>query len=117
MLLRPRPHLSVFSFQFSGFRFQFSSFKFQVSGFSFQVSSFRFQIHAQLEQEASANFRTLDQEALARIEMSFQIQDAFRGSTPAPGVVFRAPAENILALRPSPVHAGPVDARTSNIEH
>ena len=34
-------------------------------------------LHAQLEQEASANFRTPDQEVLARIEMSFQIQDAF----------------------------------------
>jgi hypothetical protein len=34
-------------------------------------------LRAQLEQEASANFRTLDQEALARIEMSFQIQEAF----------------------------------------
>jgi hypothetical protein len=34
-------------------------------------------LHAQLEQEASANFRSLDQEALARIEMSFQIQEAF----------------------------------------
>ena len=36
-------------------------------------------LRAQLEQEAAANFRTLDQEALARIEMSFQIQDAFSG--------------------------------------
>jgi hypothetical protein len=34
-------------------------------------------LRAQLEQEAAANFRTLDQEALARIEMSFQIQEAF----------------------------------------
>ena len=34
-------------------------------------------LHAQLEQEASANFRTLDQEALARIEVSFQMQEAF----------------------------------------
>jgi hypothetical protein len=34
-------------------------------------------LRAQLEQEASANFRSLDQEALARIEMSFQIQEAF----------------------------------------
>jgi len=34
-------------------------------------------LHAQLEQEASANFRTPDQEVLARVEMSFQIQDAF----------------------------------------
>jgi hypothetical protein len=34
-------------------------------------------LQAQLEQEASANFRTLDQEALARIAMSFQIQEAF----------------------------------------
>jgi hypothetical protein len=34
-------------------------------------------LRAQLEQEASANFRTLDQEALARIEMSFQFQEAF----------------------------------------
>ena len=34
-------------------------------------------LHAQLAQEAAANFRTPDQEALARIEMSFQIQDAF----------------------------------------
>jgi plasmid stability protein len=34
-------------------------------------------LRAQLEQEASAHFRTLDQEALARIEMSFQIQEAF----------------------------------------
>ncbi len=34
-------------------------------------------LRAQLEQEASAHFRTLDQEALARIEISFQIQDAF----------------------------------------
>jgi hypothetical protein len=34
-------------------------------------------LRAQLEQEASANFRTLDQEALARIQMSFQIQEAF----------------------------------------
>ena len=35
------------------------------------------ELQAQLAREASANFRTLDQEALARIEMSFQIQDAF----------------------------------------
>lgn len=34
-------------------------------------------LRAQLEQEAAANFRSLDQEALARIEMSFQIQEAF----------------------------------------
>ena len=34
-------------------------------------------LRAQLEQEAAANFRTPEQEALARIEMSFQIQDAF----------------------------------------
>jgi hypothetical protein len=34
-------------------------------------------LQAQLEQEASAHFRTPDQEALARIEMSFQIQEAF----------------------------------------
>ena len=34
-------------------------------------------LRAQLEQEAAANFRTPDQEALARIEMSFQIQEAF----------------------------------------
>jgi plasmid stability protein len=34
-------------------------------------------LHAQLEQEASANFRSLEQEALARIEMSFEIQEAF----------------------------------------
>ena len=34
-------------------------------------------LRAQLEQEASAHFRTPDQEALARIEMSFQIQEAF----------------------------------------
>jgi hypothetical protein len=33
-------------------------------------------LRAQLEQEASANFRTPDQEALARIEMSFQLQAA-----------------------------------------
>ena len=35
------------------------------------------ELQAQLEQEASANFRTPDQEVLARIEMSFQIQEAF----------------------------------------
>ena len=35
------------------------------------------ELHSQLVQEASANFRTPDQEALARIEMSFQMQDAF----------------------------------------
>lgn len=34
-------------------------------------------LQAQLEQEAAANFRTPDQEVLARVEMSFQIQDAF----------------------------------------
>ena len=34
-------------------------------------------LRAQLEQEASAHFRTVDQEALARIEMSFQLQEAF----------------------------------------
>ena len=34
-------------------------------------------LRAQLEQEATAHFRTLDQEALARIEMSFQIEEAF----------------------------------------
>ncbi len=34
-------------------------------------------LRAQLEQEARANFRTLDQEALARIELSFQMQEAF----------------------------------------
>ncbi|HKW31088.1 MAG TPA: hypothetical protein VJT54_17320 [Verrucomicrobiae bacterium] len=34
-------------------------------------------LRAQLEREASAHFRTPGQEALARIEMSFQIQEAF----------------------------------------
>jgi hypothetical protein len=34
-------------------------------------------LQAQLQQEAAAHFRTPDQEALARIEMSFQIQEAF----------------------------------------
>ena len=33
-------------------------------------------LHAQLEQEASANFRTLDQEALARLQRSFEIEAA-----------------------------------------
>jgi len=35
------------------------------------------ELHAQLKHEASANFRSLSQEALARIEMSFQIEEAF----------------------------------------
>jgi hypothetical protein len=34
-------------------------------------------LRAQLEQEAYANSRSLDEEALARIEMSFQIQKEF----------------------------------------
>ena len=32
-------------------------------------------LHAQLQQEAEANFRSLKQEALARIERSFAFQD------------------------------------------
>jgi hypothetical protein len=35
------------------------------------------ELHGQLKQEAEANFRSLTQEALARIEMSFQIEEAF----------------------------------------
>jgi hypothetical protein len=31
-------------------------------------------LHAQLEQEAAANFRTLDQEALARLQRSFEME-------------------------------------------
>ena len=31
-------------------------------------------LHAQLEQEAAANFRTLDQEALARLQRSFELE-------------------------------------------
>jgi hypothetical protein len=31
-------------------------------------------LRAQLEQEASANFRTLDQEALARLQRSFEME-------------------------------------------
>ena len=31
-------------------------------------------LRAQLEQEAAANFRTLDQEALARLQRSFEIE-------------------------------------------
>ena len=31
-------------------------------------------LRAQLEQEASANFRTLDQEALARLQRSFELE-------------------------------------------
>lgn len=34
-------------------------------------------LHAQLKHEAAANFRSLSQEALARIEMSFQVEEAF----------------------------------------
>jgi hypothetical protein len=34
-------------------------------------------LHAQLRKEAEANFRSLTQEALARIEMSFRIEEAF----------------------------------------
>jgi hypothetical protein len=33
-------------------------------------------LQAQLEQEASANFRTLDQEALARLQRSFDLEAA-----------------------------------------
>jgi plasmid stability protein len=33
-------------------------------------------LHAQLKLEASANFRSLDQEALARLERSFEIEAA-----------------------------------------
>jgi plasmid stability protein len=33
------------------------------------------ELHAQLKQEAAANFRSLTQEALARIERSFALQD------------------------------------------
>ena len=33
-------------------------------------------LHAQLKREAEANFRSLDQEALARIELSFKVQSA-----------------------------------------
>jgi hypothetical protein len=35
------------------------------------------ELHGQLKQEAEANFRSLTQEALARIELSFQIEEAF----------------------------------------
>ena len=34
-------------------------------------------LHAQLKQEASANFRSLNQEALARLQQSFEIEAAF----------------------------------------
>lgn len=33
-------------------------------------------LHAQLKQEASANFRRVDQEALARLQQSFEIEAA-----------------------------------------
>jgi plasmid stability protein len=34
-------------------------------------------MHAHLKQEAAANFRSLTQEALARIELSFRMEEAF----------------------------------------
>jgi 1,2-phenylacetyl-CoA epoxidase catalytic subunit len=34
-------------------------------------------MHAHLKREAEANFRSLTQEALARIEMSFRIEETF----------------------------------------
>ncbi len=33
-------------------------------------------LHAQLKQEADANFRSLDQEAMARLQQSFEIEAA-----------------------------------------
>jgi len=38
-------------------------------------------LHAQLKSEAQANFRSVTQEALARIERSFAIQDALTTGT------------------------------------
>ena len=34
-------------------------------------------LHGQLKQEADANYRSLCQEALARIEMSFEMEEIF----------------------------------------
>jgi hypothetical protein len=34
-------------------------------------------LHGQLKQEADANYRSLCQEALARIEMSFELEEVF----------------------------------------
>jgi hypothetical protein len=38
------------------------------------------ELHAQLKKEATANFRSLDQEAIARIQRSFELEQRF--STP-----------------------------------
>ena len=35
------------------------------------------EMHAQLKREAEANFRSLTQEALVRIELSFRMEEAF----------------------------------------
>ena len=44
------------------------------AGMSIVIKDVPDDLRAQLEQEASANFRTLDQEALARLQRSFEIE-------------------------------------------
>jgi len=39
------------------------------------------ELHAQLKQEAAANFRSLSQEALARIQRSFDLNERLSAST------------------------------------
>ncbi len=55
------------------------------------------ELRAQLEQEAAANFRTPDQEVLARIEISLQIQEAFSTRAGAGGWIDEALASGPAA--------------------